>query len=74
MNIRRNHLRQRLGWRPGIINRESGKPKGMHWRTFQRLTAVHDACAEVSLAGLARWLEAMKKRQHGVRDAPEGWC
>ena len=29
------------------------KPKGMHWRTVERLTAEHDAFVEHSLAGMA---------------------
>ena len=66
-------IRRRLGWPPGIINREGGKPAGMHWRTFEQLKAEHDAFVGTSLAGLARWLEAMKKRQCGVRDDADGW-
>ena len=25
-----------MGWEPGILNGEGLKPKGMHWRTFER--------------------------------------
>lgn len=32
-----NKMRQRLGWKPGIFNEEPLKPKGMHWKTFERL-------------------------------------
>jgi len=45
----------------------------MHWRTFERLTAVHDACAEASLAGVVKWLVSMKRRQRGVRGGSDGW-
>jgi hypothetical protein len=42
-SIRRaDRLRARLGWEPGILNGEGGKPKWMRWRTFERLTARHD--------------------------------
>ena len=34
---RADQLRERLGWAPGILNAEGEKPKGMHWRTFDRL-------------------------------------
>ncbi len=34
-------IRVRLGWEPGILNGEGGKPKWMRWRTFERLTAQH---------------------------------
>ncbi len=37
-----DRLRARLGWEPGILNGEGGKPKWMRWRTFDRLTAKHD--------------------------------
>ena len=61
-------IRRRLGWPAGIANPDGGKPKGMHWRTFERLTEAHDACAEASLAGVVRWLASMKRRQCGVHD------
>lgn len=49
-------LRDRLGWEPGILNGNGGKPKGMHWRTFERLEARYDALVKASLAGaLARF-------------------
>jgi len=35
-------LRDRLGGEAGILNGNGGKPKGMHWRTFERLDATHD--------------------------------
>lgn len=35
---RANAIRERLGWPKGIANPFGGKPKGMHWRTYQRLT------------------------------------
>jgi hypothetical protein len=46
-----NH--KRLGWEPGILNGDGGKPKGMHWRTFERLHAAHEANVQRSLAGIA---------------------
>jgi hypothetical protein len=36
---RADTIRRRLGWGAGIANPEGGKPKGMHWRTFERLKA-----------------------------------
>lgn len=44
-------LRDRLGWEAGILNGNGGKPKGMHWRTFERLETRHDALVNASLAG-----------------------
>lgn len=62
---RADTLRARLGWEPGILNGEGDKPKWMRWRTFERLTAEHDALVSESLGGMARrfgllngWLHA----------------
>mgnify|MGYP005844472375 CR=1 FL=1 len=53
---RADRIRARLGWEPGILNGNGLKPKGMHWRTFRRLTAEHDAFKEESLVGITRRL------------------
>jgi hypothetical protein len=50
---RADRLRARLGWEPGILNGEGGKPKWMRWRTFERLAAEHDAFVGASLAAMA---------------------
>jgi len=47
---RANKLRDKLGWEPGCLNLPGRKPKGMHVRTFERLTAHHDAFVESALA------------------------
>ena len=55
-----DRLRDKLGWEPGILNGGGAKPKGMHWRTFKRLKAEHDALVGESLAGAAKrfgWLD-----------------
>jgi hypothetical protein len=71
---RADNIRERLGWQAGIANPRGGKPKGMHWRTFERLTAEHDAFVGVSLAGMAARLGLIKRRLDGVGAAlrPEG--
>ncbi len=46
-------LRDRLGWEPGIINGSGSKPKGMHWRTFERLKFEHDAHVTQTLIWIA---------------------
>ena len=50
---RANRIREKLGWDPGVLNGDGGKPKGMHWHTFERLTAQQAACANASLADLS---------------------
>jgi hypothetical protein len=43
-------LRKRMGWEAGILNGNGGKPKGMHWKTYQRLKSHHDALGASQLA------------------------
>ena len=50
---RANKLRARLGWEPGILNPDDGKPKWMRWRTFYRLTGQHQELVGRSMHGLA---------------------
>jgi hypothetical protein len=56
-------LRARLGWEPGILNDEGGKPKWMRWRTFERLAMKHDAL-------VGRSMQAMMLKLGGFRDFP----
>ncbi len=58
---RADKLREKLEWEPGILNGKGWKPKGMHWRTYERLTAEHDAFVAVSLAGIAHRLHVSKE-------------
>lgn len=57
---RADRIRARLGWEPGILNGDGGKPKWMRWRTFQRLSAEHEALVGASLAGMAQQLGILK--------------
>lgn len=59
---RADTIRRRLGWQPGILNGEGWKPRGMHWRTYERLKAAHDAHVNVSLAGMAQRLGLVNRR------------
>ena len=49
---RADKLRDRLGWQAGILNEAGGKPKGMHWQTFRRMQASHDAYVMRALGGM----------------------
>jgi len=53
MARRANRIHSKLGWGPVCLSRDGGKPKGMHWNTFKRLTAQHDAFVQTSLARIA---------------------
>jgi hypothetical protein len=55
-----DRIRVKLEWEPGILNGSDwGKPKGMHWKTFEGLTAQHDAFVQISLAGIAARLNIL---------------
>ena len=56
---RADRIRDKLGWEPGILNGNGWKPKRMHWNTFERLTAQHDAFVQISLAGMAARLNLL---------------
>jgi hypothetical protein len=59
---RANKIRERLGWKQGILNPKGWKkPKGMHWRTFERLNAEHDAFVDEALAGIDQQLDKLGK-------------
>lgn len=49
---RANDLRARLGWVLGVIHGPGSKPMGMHWRTYWRLYARHDAYVGRALGGM----------------------
>ena len=46
---RADKRRKRMDWPAGIFNGNGGKPKGMHWTTYQRLKSQHDALVQVIL-------------------------
>lgn len=59
---RADKIRRRLGWKQGILNPKGWeKPKGMHWRTFERLNAEHDILVAKSLAGIVQQLGMPKE-------------
>ena len=62
---RADKLRKRLGWEAGILNGQSGKPKGMHWKTFLRLKSHHDVLVQISLQDMARQFGNLQKLLEG---------
>jgi hypothetical protein len=57
-----NKLRKRLGWQAGILHDIGGKPNGMHWDTYSRLKAQHDALVHQSLEGMSAKLGLTMQR------------
>jgi hypothetical protein len=70
---RADRLRKKLGWEPGILNGNGGKPKGMRWCTYERLMAQHDAFVGVSLAVMARKLGLLRGQLEDIEDAVTSW-
>ena len=58
-------LRKRLGWKAGIANPNTGKPKGMHWETYNRLKSDHDELKQVSFHDIGRKLGFLNKLLEG---------
>jgi len=58
---RADRIRKQLGWEPGIFNGKRCKPKGMHWKTYQKLVMSHDDFVHASLIELSHRVEIMKK-------------
>lgn len=55
-----DRIRAKLGWEAGILNGDGRKPKRMHWRTFDRLTEMHDSLVTFSLDGLMNRLNCVE--------------
>lgn len=51
-----DNIRIRLGWGAGIANPTGERPRGMHWRTYYRLTLEYYRLATQSLDASARKL------------------
>lgn len=64
---RADKLRDRLGWEAGILNGAGGKPKGMHWQTFWRMQASHDAHVMQALAGMSAKLGLTMARLERIK-------
>jgi hypothetical protein len=41
------------------------KPKGMHWRTYDRLRRTYDIAEARSTAGLMRFVDRLQRRVSG---------
>lgn len=59
-------LRKRLQWEPGFLNGSSGKPKGMHWKTYWRLHTLHDAKVNQCMTGMLAMLDKSMQTLGGI--------
>lgn len=60
---RADKIRARLGWPPGVLAPELGKPDKMHWRTYLRLRAELDAMTNALLGCVNDWAQRAEERQ-----------
>ena len=56
-----DRIRKKLGWPVGILNGKGQKPKGMHLRTFERLSYRHDVLALNCLASFQQRFPSFKQ-------------
>jgi len=66
---RAGKIRNRLKWEPGILNGHCGKPKGMHSRTYQRLTIKHDAHVSISLNMMQQRMRMIETKLGGIAES-----
>lgn len=60
---RATRIREKLDWPGGILNGDNwGKPKGMHWRTYERLCREHGSLSDRALVGLMDYLDRLTGR------------
>lgn len=60
-------IRRKLGWAPGILNSDGGKPKGMHWRTYWRLYGRYNEASARALVGFGARLDLLRGRIDVIR-------
>jgi hypothetical protein len=55
-----DRIREKLGWEPGILNGQGGRPKGMHWSTFEHLTSNHDQLVGTAISAMESMLSRLQ--------------
>lgn len=63
-----NKIRTKLGWPVGIANPPEGKPKGMHWRTYNRLMLKQLRYANDAQFGMIATLKRLDVKIAGLEE------
>jgi hypothetical protein len=58
--LRAQRIRQRLGGSPNMLEDFPLKPKGMHWRRYDRMRDVHDRATTRYLGMATEWVEKLR--------------
>jgi hypothetical protein len=53
-------IRMRLGGSPNMLDAFPDKPKGLHWRTYDRLRRAHDMAQQCSMIGLTQFIDRVR--------------
>jgi hypothetical protein len=60
--LKARRIRARLGGSGNMLDDFPEKPKGMHWRTYERLCRIHDAAQARSIIGLSGFVKRLRRR------------
>ncbi len=60
--LRAQRIRERLGGSRSVIEDFPAKPRGMHWRRYDRIREIHDRAADQALGMIAAWVEKLHER------------
>ena len=60
--LRAQRIRDRLGGSRNMMEDFPGKPKGMHWRRYDRMRKIHDRAAEQAFGMIETWIDRLHER------------